>query len=108
VAEIVASAATDASEKPEHPPAHRICEHPPAQASAAWRQRAACRGRPSELWFAVDPVAIEVAKAICRSCPVRDDCERYALDQPKLVGVWGALTEAERAARRRQDVAIAR
>ncbi|NGO69153.1 WhiB family transcriptional regulator [Streptomyces boncukensis] len=46
------------------------------------------------------------ARAVCASCPVRPACLAWALDHPRdaAYGVWGGLTEAERAAvlRRRQ------
>jgi WhiB family transcriptional regulator, redox-sensing transcriptional regulator len=67
-----------------------------------WRQRAACRGRDTGVWFPSpsDRFALDVAKQVCASCPVRPDCLAYALtleahDWP-LFGVWGGLTAAER------------
>lgn len=37
-----------------------------------------------------------LAKSICRSCPVRERCLDYALDNREPYGIWGALTERER------------
>lgn len=37
------------------------------------------------------------AKAICGSCPVREKCLTWALDTDERYGVWGGMTEDERA-----------
>jgi WhiB family redox-sensing transcriptional regulator len=53
-------------------------------------------------WFfpvsADDEASIARAKAVCRSCPVRASCLRYALHAPETTGVWGGTTEQQRAA----------
>lgn len=48
-----------------------------------WRDRAACRDEDPELFFPIGSTGpalrqIEEAKAVCRRCPVVDDCLRYA------------------------------
>jgi hypothetical protein len=49
-----------------------------------WRLRAACRGAgPAPFFDSVDGLAL------CRSCPVRDDCDRYATLHGIRHGVWG-------------------
>lgn len=68
-----------------------------------WRRRAACRDEDPELWFPVGtgPLAqrqIAQAKALCRRCPVRDECRADAAPY----GIWGGTTEDERDAARRQ------
>jgi WhiB family redox-sensing transcriptional regulator len=35
--------------------------------------------------------------AVCRRCAVRPQCATYALTAGERFGVWGGLTEAERA-----------
>jgi WhiB family redox-sensing transcriptional regulator len=40
------------------------------------------------------------AAVICQDCPVRAPCAEYALANRISVGVWGGLTENERAALR--------
>jgi len=67
-----------------------------------WLDRAACRDFPTEMFFPVNDKDAEPAKAVCWQCPVRRDCLAYALADPHLAGVWGATTEDERGARRRQ------
>jgi WhiB family redox-sensing transcriptional regulator len=68
-----------------------------------WSDRAACLTAEPETFFpvgtgghAVDDVA--AAKAICRRCPVLDDCRDYALATRQPFGVWGGLDEEERRA----------
>lgn len=36
------------------------------------------------------------AKAICRTCPVLDDCLFHALEFPETAGTWGGMTDLER------------
>lgn len=72
-----------------------------------WRDRAACPDYDPELWFphpGQDDVA-EQAKAICRRCPVVDDCLRWALDTGQSYGVWGGLDEQQRRHARRHEPA---
>lgn len=48
----------------------------------------------------IDPemanLAIEVAKEICRSCPLLDPCRDYAMQAQKEYGIWGSTTPEER------------
>jgi len=37
------------------------------------------------------------AKAVCQRCPVIDACRRHALQVAEPYGVWGGLSEEERA-----------
>lgn len=36
------------------------------------------------------------AKRICGRCPAQIECRAYALDRPKLKGIWGGLRDSER------------
>ncbi|HEY9409531.1 MAG TPA: WhiB family transcriptional regulator [Jiangellaceae bacterium] len=47
-----------------------------------------CRTDP-ELWFAESPADVEMAKELCRACPVRAECLAGALDRAEPWGVWG-------------------
>jgi WhiB family redox-sensing transcriptional regulator len=47
-----------------------------------------CREDP-ELWFAESPVDVELAKELCRVCPVRAECLAGALERREPWGVWG-------------------
>ncbi len=73
-----------------------------------WRERAACRDEDPDLFFPIGAtgpalVQIEDAKAVCRGCPVRDECLRWALENGQDTGVWGGLGEAERRALKRRS-----
>jgi len=73
---------------------------------ADWPSQAACRtGDPDALF--VQGAEQNVAKRICRGCPVRYECLADALDNRIEFGVWGGMTERERRAllRRHPNVA---
>jgi len=76
-----------------------------------WGEEALCAGhKHPDLWF---PNANDIIDAqrrgytlpavlVCRMCPVQVECADYALNHPQgLRGVWGGLTEDERAVCRR-------
>jgi WhiB family transcriptional regulator, redox-sensing transcriptional regulator len=48
-----------------------------------------CRVNDPELWFAESPEDVELAKALCQDCPVRDRCLDGALERQEPWGVWG-------------------
>lgn len=69
-----------------------------------WWNRAACRGMGDNLFF--DPYdeprraqleRISLAKTICQECAVMTKCREYALQQGEPYGIWGGLSEHERA-----------
>lgn len=71
-----------------------------------WRQDAACIGEDPELFFPVGTTGpaleqVERAKAVCRRCPVIDQCLEWALATNQDSGVWGGMSEDERRALRR-------
>jgi WhiB family redox-sensing transcriptional regulator len=47
-----------------------------------------------ELFF--DPDQWPTARAVCRTCPVQDECLAYALATREVRGLWGGLSPAER------------
>jgi WhiB family redox-sensing transcriptional regulator len=70
-----------------------------------WQLDAACRGMDSDIFFhpkAERDVArerrITRAKAICQSCPAIRECLAHALRMREPYGIWGGLSEGERAA----------
>ncbi|WP_042370529.1 WhiB family transcriptional regulator [Streptacidiphilus neutrinimicus] len=74
-----------------------------ATASTDWRHRAACQHEDPELFFPIGETGlallqIEDAKAVCRRCPVMDSCLQWALTARQADGVWGGMSESERAA----------
>ncbi|MEP6561890.1 MAG: WhiB family transcriptional regulator [Nakamurella sp.] len=69
-----------------------------------WQTTAACRGMDSEYFFhppdernAARKTRIATAKAICRNCPAVQACLDYALAVREPYGIWGGLSEDERA-----------
>lgn len=75
-----------------------------------WRHDAECRRADRD----IDPelfhpagttgawaVQIEEAQAVCRSCPVINECTQWALDNHES-GIWGGMTEQERTNLRRR------
>src|SRR5262249_9767689 len=76
---------------------------------ADWPSMAACRNGDPDALF-VQGAEQNVAKRICRSCPVRYECLADALDNRIEFGVWGGMTERERRAllRRHPQVASCR
>jgi WhiB family transcriptional regulator, redox-sensing transcriptional regulator len=48
-----------------------------------------CRDHPADLWFAELPEDVELAKALCADCPIRQQCLASALERSEPWGVWG-------------------
>lgn len=74
-----------------------------------WRKRAACRDEDPELFFPVGDVGpallqIAEAKAVCRRCPVVDECLSWALTMGEDDGVWGGTSADERRVIRRREI----
>lgn len=72
--------------------------HTGDRAGFAWRDRAACIGMDTELFFPETTPAAE-ARAACLSCPVRAECLGFALAFPRtqMMGVWGGTSQHDRA-----------
>lgn len=72
-----------------------------------WRERAACRGLETTLFFPGRGESTVAATAVCSACVVRRECLSSALgDRPgggaERFGVWGGTTERQRRRLRRQ------
>ncbi len=65
-------------------------------AEAAWQDRALCAQTDPEAFFPIGGGSVRDAKRVCRSCEVRPQCLRYALEHDERFGVWGGLSERER------------
>jgi hypothetical protein len=70
------------------------------QAALTWR-------RVADLWFAGEQDTdgwrsgseqAEWAKAVCWTCPLREDCLGHALAVGEVYGIWGGLDWAQRRA----------
>lgn len=62
---------------------------------AVWKAHAACLNADPALWYPDSGTAAE-ARAICASCPVRQDCLQHALSEVETFGVWGGASERVR------------
>jgi WhiB family transcriptional regulator, redox-sensing transcriptional regulator len=71
-----------------------------------WRLHAARRGVDTDVFSSPEgerglarASREGAAKAICAICPVKAPCAAYALQHHERYGVWGGLTEHDRASR---------
>lgn len=76
-----------------------------------WRHRAACRDEDPELFFPIGTTGpaefqTDQAKAVCRRCPVVEDCLSWAMETGQDSGVWGGLSEDERRALKRRGARL--
>lgn len=67
-----------------------------------WMLFVNCGGVDPDLFFPERGASQKEAKAVCRSCVVREDCLEYALENDEKFGIWGGLSERERRRYRRQ------
>jgi WhiB family redox-sensing transcriptional regulator len=74
----------------------------PARSERDWMTRGACTAPDVDpaWWVAeeTDVAAIQQAKRVCRTCPVRLDCRLYA-EETNEFGVYAGQTYSERTAR---------
>lgn len=61
-----------------------------------WHEDAACQGVDVDIFFSLDEDDQRQALELCRSCPVQQDCLRYALEHNELYGIWGGMKESDR------------
>jgi WhiB family redox-sensing transcriptional regulator len=87
---------------------------PIAELKLGWQERGLCQSGDATVFFAPDSERIRerekremAAKRVCAECPVRQQCLEHALALPEQFGIWGGLTEMERAeeSRRRRGAA---
>lgn len=76
----------------------------PILESYEWQWDGACMGVDSSVFFSPEAERgakrqrrEEAAKALCATCPVIEQCREHALRVQEPYGVWGGLTESERA-----------
>ncbi len=68
-----------------------------------WQDSAACIGADTAIFFPESGDPVGPAKAICRACPVREQCLTDALNRGETHGVWGGLSAKERRLFRRKN-----
>lgn len=78
--------------------------------SAEWIENALCRTHPEpDLWYPDNPGRSNEhfrAIAICRTCPVRENCLEHALSNDERTGIWGGYGERRRRKLRRTNSLI--
>ena len=70
---------------------------PPKPGERVWVSNALCRDSDPDKLF-VRGAAQRKAAAICRHCPVIQECGADALDNAVEYGIWGGMTERQRRA----------
>lgn len=70
-----------------------------------WQLHGACRGTQSEIFYHPEGERglarrsrERKAKEICALCPVMRNCRQHSLQYAEPYGIWGGLSESERAA----------
>ena len=74
---------------------------------ASWMKDSACKDADPSIFFVERGESGEEAKAICATCPVKQECLDYALANNETIGVWGGMSRRQRRieAQRRKQVA---
>ena len=74
-----------------------------------WQEDAACREYDNVLFFGeegeseLEKQSREAhAKAVCHRCPVLEPCLEFAMETNQKYGIWGGLTDKERASLKRR------
>lgn len=77
---------------------------PPVTENWEWQLCAACRGMDVEIFYHPPGERrhdrddrVDRAKRICHQCPVIGECADHALKTMEPCGVWGGLSEDDRA-----------
>ena len=80
-----------------------------ADETLEWQEDSACRDFDNLLFFGeegeseLEKQAREAkAKSVCRTCPVQEPCLEFAMDSNQKYGIWGGLTDKERASLKRR------
>lgn len=64
----------------------------------SWMREGSCLGCDPDLFFPErgSMTDLAAAKAICATCPVREQCLDYAIRNSEHTGVWGGRSDKER------------
>lgn len=73
----------------------------------SWRKQAACRGSDPNLFILERGEVAGPALAICKTCPVKQPCLQYALDNSER-GIWGGTSQKQRRRMLREKLATRR
>jgi len=75
-----------------------------------WQEQASCRDYDNSLFFGPDQGESELekqaresrAKAVCQTCPVSEPCLEFAMETNQKYGIWGGMSDKERASLKRR------
>lgn len=67
----------------------------------AWAGFGSCVGVDPDIFFPERGDDTSRARAVCRVCPVRDECLSWALESRQCFGIWGGMTPSQRRRLRR-------
>lgn len=75
----------------------------------SWQGHAACRGLPQDWFFLQKGDSQDEEKKlpgldVCRDCPVKVDCLRFAIRSKSHHGIWGGKTTEQRKKVRKRDL----
>jgi WhiB family redox-sensing transcriptional regulator len=73
----------------------------------SWLDRGLCAETDPEAFFPEKGGSTREAKRVCRSCEVRYECLKYALEHGINFGIWGGMSERERRRLKRQPGTLA-
>lgn len=62
----------------------------------SWQVRARCRGLDPRVFFPERGATGSIARLVCTSCVVREECLEYAISHDERFGIWGGMSEHER------------
>jgi len=62
-----------------------------------WVDKADCKNVPIEIFFPNQGGSTQLARRICATCPVRQQCINYAIANHIEYGVWGGMIVGSRA-----------
>lgn len=71
---------------------------------ADWLDKALCAAIGGDTWHSKYEPNIEVAKGICKGCPVRQMCLDWALTNNERHGVWGGVNFTGMKTQRRDEI----
>jgi WhiB family transcriptional regulator, redox-sensing transcriptional regulator len=63
----------------------------PHMSGDEWRDRAACAGMETEVFFPGPGVSTRAAKQVCEGCPVTVACLAFANEAGTQAGIWGGV-----------------
>lgn len=62
----------------------------------SWQEDAACRDADIGVFFSLDDEDQRAAQELCKTCPVQQDCLRFAIENREMYGIWGGMQESDR------------